>query len=167
MVMAGHGRHGGSQDIRLISLKRIYGNTYEAEIETENGEIIRLQVRVENDIVETPFGSYHLSIAQQSSEDSSASTSTGGSANTSWLVEFDEHSGELRARLSMKVVELLKKVGDKVSQNDKIAVVETMKILNEVYAPCSGELVEAVEPGKGVAPGEPIAKIRCRDKQHA
>ncbi|BEP17135.1 hypothetical protein PYJP_04870 [Pyrofollis japonicus] len=164
--MAGHGHPGELQGIKLISLKRIYGNTYEAEIETDNGEIIRLQVRVENDIVETPFGSYHLSIAQQLLENSSSSTSTStsGTTSASWLVEFDEHSGELRARLSMKVIELLKRIGEKVNQNEKIAVVETMKMLNEVYAPCSGELLEAIEPGKGVAPGEAIAKIKCRDK---
>ncbi len=158
MDMGGLGRRGGEQGTpRLLRLRKLGGRLYEAELVTEHGEKLRLQVRVDNDIIETPFGRYHLS-----SLDIPESEAQAINTGESWLVEFDEHRGVLRAKLSMKVVEATKKPGDKIRKGDKIATIETMKMLNDVHAPCDGEIVEITQPGQGLSPGSILARIKCK-----
>lgn len=159
MNMGGLGRRGEEQGTpRLLRLRKLGERLYEAELVTEHGEKLRLQVRVDNDVIETPFGRYHLSNLDIS-EHEPAQTSSGGE---SWLVEFDEHEGVLRAKLSMKIVETMKKPGDRVRKGDKIATIETMKMLNDVHAPCDGEIVEITQPGQGLSPGNILARIKCK-----
>jgi len=159
MDTGGLGRHGEEQDTpRLLRLRKLGERLYEAELVTEQGEKLRLQVRVDNDIIETPFGRYHISSLNVLEPEPAQTSGTG----ESWLVEFDEHEGILRAKLSMKIVEAAKNPGDEVKRGDKIATIETMKMLNDIHAPCNGELVEIAQPGQGLSPGNVLARIKCK-----
>ncbi len=160
--MGGPGHRGEERYTpKLLRLRRLHDNLYEAELITEQGERLRLQVIVNNDIVETPFGRYHLSsIGLVETEPTSTSSSA-----ESWLVEFNTHTGELRAKLSMKIVEISKKPGERVKEGERIAVIETMKMLNDVHSPCNGEIIEITQPGQGLSPGGLLAKIKCEKKQ--
>lgn len=143
---------------RLLRLRRLHDNLYEAELITERGERLRLQVIVNNDIVETPFGRYHLSSIDLVETETTSTSSTG----ESWLIEFNSHTGELKAKLSMKIVEISKNPGEHVKEGEKIAVIETMKMLNDIHAPCDGEIIEISQPGQGLSPGSLLAKIKCK-----
>ncbi len=160
MDMDGHGHRGEEQDTpKLLRLRKLGEKLYEAELVTGQGEKLRLQVRIDNDVIETPFGRYHLSSINIAEVKSAEATSS----SESWLVEFDEHEGALKARLSMKIVEAAKKPGDEVRKGDKIATIETMKMLNDIHSPCDGKLIELAQPGQGLSPGGILAKIKCEN----
>ena len=59
------------------------------------------------------------------------------------------------------VVKVLVKVGDKVKKGDPIAVIEAMKLENEVVSSAEGEVVAVlVEKGNSVASGDPLIRVR-------
>ena len=74
--------------------------------------------------------------------------------------------GEVRARLPVRVVEARRSPGERVEEGEPILVVETMKMLNEVYAPCSGVVAEVAAAGSGVPAGGLLARIRCESRPH-
>lgn len=50
-----------------------------------------------------------------------------------------------------KIVKVLVNVGDKVNENDEIAILEAMKMEMPIVAPCSGTIKEIrVKPGDDV-----------------
>ncbi len=77
-----------------------------------------------------------------------------------WLVRFT--NGLLEACISLKVVDVYTNKGDRIRRGQKLFCVETMKMVEYVYAPCNGIIEEIyVSKGHGVRRGEPLAKIRC------
>ena len=59
-----------------------------------------------------------------------------------------------------KIVSVSVKVGDKVSENDQVAVLEAMKMEMPVVAPVAGIIKEVcVSPGQEVEAEAPIAVI--------
>jgi glutaconyl-CoA/methylmalonyl-CoA decarboxylase subunit gamma len=69
-------------------------------------------------------------------------------------------SGDVLSPLAGKVVSLDAKVGDKVSQGQKVLTLEAMKMNTFVIAPREGTLTEIkVSPGQAVAEGELLAII--------
>ncbi len=53
------------------------------------------------------------------------------------------------------------KVGDKVSADTTVCIVEAMKVMNEIHAEISGEIVEVlVENGTAVQFGEPLFRVK-------
>ncbi|NRB74627.1 MAG: acetyl-CoA carboxylase biotin carboxyl carrier protein [Verrucomicrobiales bacterium] len=53
------------------------------------------------------------------------------------------------------------KVGDKVSADTTVCIVEAMKVMNEIQAEISGEIVEIlVENGTAVQFGEPLFRVK-------
>ncbi|MBN3346580.1 acetyl-CoA carboxylase biotin carboxyl carrier protein subunit [Clostridium botulinum] len=54
-------------------------------------------------------------------------------------------------------------VGDKISKGDVIAIIETMKIMNEVESDYEGEIMEIyVENGSAVGYGDELMKIKIK-----
>lgn len=52
-------------------------------------------------------------------------------------------------------------IGDQVSENTVVCIVEAMKLMNELEAECRGEIVEImVENGQLVEYGQPLFKVR-------
>lgn len=69
-------------------------------------------------------------------------------------------SGTVSAPMNGQVVKLLKAVGDEVAQGEVVAVLEAMKMENEVAAPCSGKLQEVcVAEGQAVEPGDILFRV--------
>ena len=59
-----------------------------------------------------------------------------------------------------KVVKVLVKEGDKVSESDQVAVLEAMKMEIPIVAPCSGTVTKInVKEGDEVAPGAALMEI--------
>lgn len=59
-----------------------------------------------------------------------------------------------------KIVKVLVNVGDKVNENDEIAVLEAMKMEMPIVAPCSGTIKEIrVKPGDDVEADSVLAVI--------
>jgi len=153
--MAGPGRRGG----RLVEIREVGENHYEAIVQLDNGKLMRVEAKVVGDIVETPFGSYHLPELYIHST-ARERESVGRRAEESWLVEFDESTGEIRARLPIKIVAVEASKGSRVDENTVVMLVETMKMVNEIHSPCPGVLVEVTER-KGVGKGETLFKVKC------
>jgi hypothetical protein len=152
--MAGPGRRGG----RLIEVREVGENHYEAVVELGNGRVVRVEARIVGDIVETPFGSYYL---PELHIHSLAGGEAGGRrAEESWLVEFDEATGEVKARLPVKIVAVEAEKGSRVDENTVVMLVETMKMVNEVHAPCPGTLVEVTRKSS-VRKGETLFRVKC------
>ena len=67
----------------------------------------------------------------------------------------------IAAPMAGKVVRLLVAVGDSVSARQGVAVVEAMKMENEVKSPATGEVVDLrVQAGDAIANGAVIAVVR-------
>ena len=53
------------------------------------------------------------------------------------------------------------KIGDKVSADSIVCIVEAMKVMNEIQAEIAGEIVEVlVENGAAVQFGEPLFRVK-------
>lgn len=51
-------------------------------------------------------------------------------------------------------------VGQSVKEGDVVAILEAMKMENEIYAPCSGKVAQVIATkGSSVATGDPIVTI--------
>jgi len=153
--MDGHGRLGGA---KLLELRELAPGLYEARLEL-GGRIVTVQARLVGDVIETPYGSYHVASLKHRALHSSRA----GSRREGWLVSV-EASGAIRARLPVKVVETRVKRGDRVSEGQVIILLETMKMVNEVHAPCHGVVEEIAEPGQGLDKGGLIARIKCLEE---
>ncbi|WP_456485035.1 sodium-extruding oxaloacetate decarboxylase subunit alpha [Desulfurobacterium sp.] len=68
--------------------------------------------------------------------------------------------GDVTSPMPAKVVEIKVKKGDRVNEGDVVAIVEAMKMQNEVHAPISGTVKAIyVKPGDQVNPDEAIMTI--------
>ncbi len=152
--MDGRGRRGG----RLLEVRELGENHYEALVQLDDGRIVRVEARIVGDIVETPFGSYHLPELHVSAVAGEEAPRRG--SEESWLVEFDEATGEVRAKLPVKIVSVEAKPGSRVDENTTVMLVETMKMVNEVHSPCPGVVVE-VASKPSVGKGEVLFRVKC------
>ncbi|MGB0333137.1 MAG: acetyl-CoA carboxylase biotin carboxyl carrier protein, partial [Planctomycetota bacterium] len=54
-------------------------------------------------------------------------------------------------------------VGDRVGDESVVCIIEAMKVMNEIKAECSGEIVEIlVENGEPVEYGQPLFLVKTR-----
>ncbi|RLB11927.1 MAG: pyruvate carboxylase [Deltaproteobacteria bacterium] len=73
--------------------------------------------------------------------------------------------GEICATTDGAVVEVRIKKGDIVKEGDVIAILESMKMLNNVVSPVSGEVKEVpIKEGQQVKMGDLLARIRAKRK---
>lgn len=69
-------------------------------------------------------------------------------------------SGEVRASLPGQIVDILVEVGQEVAAGSALAVLDAMKMENEVLAPKAGRIAHiAVSNGQVLAKGDPILEI--------
>jgi biotin carboxyl carrier protein len=69
-------------------------------------------------------------------------------------------SGEIRAPMPGKIIDVLVGVGDIVKAGDKVLRMEAMKMENEIFAPVDGSVTEvAVQEGKDVEEGQLLVVI--------
>ncbi|MCD6282078.1 sodium-extruding oxaloacetate decarboxylase subunit alpha [bacterium] len=67
---------------------------------------------------------------------------------------------EINAPVLGKVLHLIKKVGDPVSEGEAVLVLEAMKMENDVVSPLNGKVLEIlVSEGQEVNPGDVLAKV--------
>ena len=53
------------------------------------------------------------------------------------------------------------KVGDRVQEHSVVCILEAMKVMNEIHAECSGEIVEVlIKDGAAAEYGQPRFKVR-------
>ncbi|KSW12152.1 hypothetical protein CF15_05150 [Pyrodictium occultum] len=150
--MDGPGRPGA----RLLEIRETAPGVYEARLEV-GGRVLTVRARLVGDVLETPYGSYHLPSLLSRGHAAGAQR---GRRREEWLVQLDA-GGVLRAKLPVKVVEVRVRPGDRVEEGQVIVILETMKMVNEVHSPCRGVVEEVAEPGRGLARGEPLARIKC------
>ncbi len=68
--------------------------------------------------------------------------------------------GDVTSPMPAKVVEIKVKEGDRVNEGDVVAIVEAMKMQNEIHAPVSGTVKAIyVKPGDNVNPDEALMTI--------
>jgi biotin carboxyl carrier protein len=67
---------------------------------------------------------------------------------------------EVRAPMPGRIVEILKKAGDRVMEAEEIMIMEAMKMETPIVAPSDGVITTVkVEPGKAVAKDEILVVI--------
>jgi len=127
---------------------------YRVVVEDEDGRrVIRVVAR--GGLVETPWGTYPVAELRRKR----LSLGERRGKGESWLVETE--GGAVRARLPVRVVQVLRRPGDMVGEGETVMVVETMKMLNELRSPCRGRVVETAEEGGGVDTGGILFRIDC------
>ncbi len=152
--MAGPGSRGGSERPRVVEVREEAPGVYRVVVKKPDGGREVFTVAARDGVLETPFGAYPLaSLARRGQRRGRRGGRIG------WLVDVE--NGVVRARLPVRVVERLVEPDSHVSEGEAVLVVETMKMLNEVSAPCSGVLEEARGPGEAVAAGGVLLRIRC------
>ncbi len=151
--MAGHGlRRGGS--IRVIEVSEEAPGVYRVVVEEEGRRRV-LRVVARDGVVETPWGAYPLQALRSLRERGASLRRRPGS----WLVDVE--GGIVRAKLPVRVVELHRRPGEQVKEGEVVMVVETMKMLNEVHAPCSGVIAEARGEDEAVPAGGVLFRVGC------
>ena len=153
---------GGSQRQRVLGIKRVSDNVYEVLLEDDSGKRYTVHVKVEGDILETPYGSYYL---QDISRIETVGEARGGRSvlGVSWAIDFDSSSGIFKAKLSLKIIDVKVGRGSRVARDDTLLLFETMKMVGELKSPCEGVVEEVfVKPGEGVKSGSQLLKLKCK-----
>lgn len=163
--MDGHGHQQYGEDttrsIRIVGARHESEGVYTVTIEFPDGSQTSIRVRLEGDVIHTPFGSYHLHDILTATTKTVPETTRREAVG--WLVDFGE--GVARARLPVKIVEVYKKPGESVEAGETVVVVETMKMLNEIPSPCTGTLLDVAMEGSGVSQGGILFRINCLEQR--
>ena len=133
---------------------KINGNDYEVEVgSVENG---KASVTVNG-------MAYEVEVAQDAPADaavSQAPAASAGKPETSAKSAPSAGSRKIVSPLPGVIVEVSVKVGDKVSAGQKVAVLEAMKMENEIQAESAGTVAAVhVAVGDSVLEGAPIVSI--------
>ena len=76
-------------------------------------------------------------------------------------VQIDENAISVKATMPGTIVSFSVAVGDKVQEGQVVAILEAMKMENEITAPASGEVKSIhVEKGSSVVEGQVILQIK-------
>ena len=76
-------------------------------------------------------------------------------------VPIDENAVSVKAPMPGTIVSFNVAVGDKVSEGQVVAILEAMKMENEIVSPASGEIKSIhVEKGSSVVEGQVILQIK-------
>lgn len=77
-----------------------------------------------------------------------------------WESALDKRMGQILAPIPGLVTQVLKSVGDEVTEGDALLIMEAMKMENELKAPVSGTVQSIhVQPGQSVEKGALILEI--------
>ncbi|MGD8584253.1 MAG: biotin/lipoyl-binding protein [Chloroflexota bacterium] len=73
---------------------------------------------------------------------------------------FDAQAASLSASIPAVVSEILVQVGDRVSNGDKLILLESMKMILPIVAPCDGQIAAIhCQPGEAVQTGIQLVEI--------
>ena len=154
----------GLQRQRVLGIKRVSDNVYEVLVEDTDGKRYIVHVKLENDIVETPYGSYYLQDISRI-ETTEEPKSKGDALGASWAIDFDNSFGLFKAKLSLKIIDVKVGRGSRVAKDDILLIFETMKMIGELKSPCNGIVEEVfVKPGTGVKSGDQLLRLKCNNQ---
>ncbi|MFT5733285.1 MAG: acetyl-CoA carboxylase biotin carboxyl carrier protein [Planctomycetota bacterium] len=163
-------------DLKLIrNLVRIMerGEVHELEIEDEKAGL-RVQLR------RGPSGSYAAPSVMMMQGGASQPAAGGGGPMLSGGSEGGGSATEATARAAgveeitspmigtfyssaSPDADVFTNVGERVNDESVICIIEAMKVMNEIKAECSGEIVEVlVENGEPVEYGQPLFLVKTR-----
>ena len=90
-----------------------------------------------------------------------AATTTAAAPAPKAAVAIDENAISVKATMPGTIVSFSVAVGDKVQEGQVVAILEAMKMENEITAPASGEVKSIhVEKGSSVVEGQVILQIK-------
>ena len=90
-----------------------------------------------------------------------AATTTAAAPAPKAAVAIDENAISVKATMPGTILSFNVAVGDKVEEGQVVAILEAMKMENEVTAPASGEVKSIhVEKGSSVVEGQVILQIK-------
>ncbi|ARB77727.1 MULTISPECIES: acetyl-CoA carboxylase biotin carboxyl carrier protein [Staphylococcus] len=133
----------------------------------EKDNIVSLKKEKETEII-TPQYSTQAAPVYQSSESNSASPVSQNDAATAEKPHSDENYNTINAPMvgtfyksPSPEEEAYVQVGDKVTNDSTVCILEAMKLFNEIQAEITGEIVEIlVEDGQMVEYGQPLFKVK-------
>ena len=133
----------------------------------EKDNIVSLKKEKETEII-TPQYTTQAAPVYQSSESNSASPVSQNDAATAEKPHSDENYNTINAPMvgtfyksPSPEEEAYVQVGDKVTNESTVCILEAMKLFNEIQAEVSGEIVEIlVEDGQMVEYGQPLFKVK-------
>ncbi|AST60117.1 acetyl-CoA carboxylase biotin carboxyl carrier protein [Staphylococcus lugdunensis] len=133
----------------------------------EKDNIVSLKKEKETEII-TPQYTTQAAPVYQSSESNSASPVSQNDAATAEKPHSDENYNTINApmvgtfyKAPSPEEEAYVQVGDKVTNDSTVCILEAMKLFNEIQAEITGEIVEIlVEDGQMVEYGQPLFKVK-------
>ena len=142
-------------------------NLTEINIEDNKGSVVNLKKEKETEII-TPQYTTQAAPVYQSSESNSASPVSQNDAATAEKPHSDENYNTINAPMvgtfyksPSPEEEAYVQVGDKVTNDSTVCILEAMKLFNEIQAEITGEIVEIlVEDGQMVEYGQPLFKVK-------
>jgi pyruvate carboxylase subunit B len=109
------------------------------------------------------FSSFYSSIASNPGGSSAPLSSARGNGNSS-SIQAREGEIAVTAPLPGTVIRYEKKVGDSVKVGDTIAIMEAMKMNNNIDSTCDGEITQIpFKAGSNLAKGDIICTIKCSE----
>ena len=133
----------------------------------EKDNIVSLKKEKETEII-TPQYTTQAAPVYQSSESNSASPVSQNDAATAEKPHSDENYNTINAPMvgtfyksPSPEEEAYVQVGDKVTNDSTVCILEAMKLFNEIQAEITGEIVEIlVEDAQMVEYGQPLFKVK-------
>lgn len=128
---------------------------------TVNGKTYDVSVE-EIKSIETHKAVYTIVNTPSSSAKTTASASTSAApAPKPAAAPIDENAVSVKATMPGTILSFNVAVGDKVEEGQVVAILEAMKMENEITAPASGEVKSIhVEKGSSVVEGQVILQIK-------
>ena len=142
----------------------------EINIEDNKGSVVNLKKQKETEIITPQYAQPQPSVVapQPTTSQPQSSTETVPSSNSESVSDVDDNYQTINAPMvgtfyksPSPEEDAYVKVGDKVSDDSTVCILEAMKLFNEIQAEISGEIVEIlVEDGQMVEYGQPLFKVK-------
>ncbi|MCI2774464.1 acetyl-CoA carboxylase biotin carboxyl carrier subunit [Staphylococcus petrasii] len=142
----------------------------EINIEDNKGSVVNLKKQKETEIITPQYAQPQAPVAAPQPTASQPQTTTEATPSTSSESASDADANYQTINAPMVGTfykspspeeDAYVKVGDKVSDDSTVCILEAMKLFNEIQAEISGEIVEIlVEDGQMVEYGQPLFKVK-------
>ncbi|GGG84588.1 acetyl-CoA carboxylase biotin carboxyl carrier protein [Staphylococcus pragensis] len=139
----------------------------EINIEDNKGSVVNLKKQKETEI---QYAQPQPSVVapQPTASQPQSATQSAPSSNSESVSDVDDNYQTINAPMvgtfyksPSPEEDAYVKVGDKVSDDSTVCILEAMKLFNEIQAEISGEIVEIlVEDGQMVEYGQPLFKVK-------
>lgn len=128
---------------------------------TVNGKLYEVSVEELNEIKGEVHASKTVSTFVNTNTEKQVANKTQDSASVSKkIIEIDENAVSVKAPMPGTIISFNVSIGDAVSEGQVVAILEAMKMENELTAPASGKVKSIhVEKGSSVVEGQIILQI--------